>query len=186
VLLPDTNWSHVAAARVEGLQAYYGSLLSDRSDDDLRLSGIGRLLALTSNDEANALTALKYAREFGTANVFQLAPGRSGNDRGRLGGEQRGRLLVGDDVTFPRMLALVRAGATVKRTELTEHFGMADYLQRYGGACVPLFVQQGKRVEVVTAGEAPPEPGSALYALVLEPDDEADDEADDAPPRAGS
>ncbi len=172
VLLADTNWSHVTAARVEGLQAYYGSLLSDHSDDELRLSGIGRLLALTSNDEANALTALKYAREFGTANVFQLAPSRGGNDRGRLGGERRARLLVGDDVTFPRMRALVHAGAEVKRTELTERFGMEDYLQRYGSACVPLFVQQGKRIEVVAAGGAAPEPGSALFALVLEPDDE--------------
>jgi CPA1 family monovalent cation:H+ antiporter len=174
VLLADTNWSHVTTARVEGLQAYYGSLLSDRSDDELRLSGIGRLLALTSNDEANALTALKYAREFGTANVFQLAPGRGGNDRGRLGGERRARLLVGDDVTFPRMRALVHAGAEVKRTELTERFGMADYLQRYGSACVPLFVQQGKRIEVVAAGDAAPEPGSALFALVLESDDDSD------------
>src|SRR5690606_38324718 len=47
VLLADTNPSNVTAARQEGLQAYYGSLLSDRSDDQLRLSGIGRLIALT-------------------------------------------------------------------------------------------------------------------------------------------
>jgi len=174
VLLADTNFSHVAAARVEGLQAYYGSLLSDRSDDELRLSGIGRLLALTSNDEANALTALKYAREFGSANVFQLAPGRSGDDRGRLGGERRGRSLFGDDVTYPRVQTLVRAGATVKRTELTERFGLEAYLERYGSACVPLFVQEGKRIDVVAAGDPPPEAGSALFALVLEPHEETD------------
>ncbi len=172
VLLADTNWSHVAAARVEGLQAYYGSLLSDRSDDELRLSGIGRLLALTSNDEANALTALKYAREFGSANVFQLAPGRSNSDRGRLGGERRGRSLFGDDVTYARLQTLVRAGATVKRTELTERFGLEAYLERYGSACVPLFVQEGKRIDVVAAGDPSPEAGSALFALVLEPEEE--------------
>ena len=177
VLLADTNWSHVAAARVEGLQAYYGSLLSDRSDDELRLSGIGRLLALTSNDEANALTALKYAREFGSANVFQLAPGRSNSDRGRLGGERRGRSLFGDDVTYARLQTLVRAGATVKRTELTERFGLEAYLERYGSACVPLFVQEGKRIDVVAAGDPSPEAGSALFALVLEPAEEPGDGA---------
>ena len=172
VLLADTNWSHVAAARVEGLQAYYGSLLSDRSDDELRLSGIGRLLALTSNDEANALTALKYAREFGSANVFQVAAGGSPNDRRRLGGERRGRYLSGEDVTFQRLQALVRGGATIKRTELTERFGLEDFRRRYGGACLPLFVQQGKRIQVLAAGDPPPEPGSALLALVLEPEGE--------------
>ena len=174
VLLADTNFSHVAAARVEGLQAYYGSLLSDRSDDELRLSGIGRLLALTSNDEANALTALKYAREFGSANVFQLAPGRSNSERGRLGGERRGRSLFGDDVTYMRLQTLVRSGATVKRTVLTEQFGLEAYLERYGSACVPLFVQESKRIDVVAAGDPSPETGSALFALVLEPEEGRD------------
>ncbi len=179
VLVADTNWAHVAAARVEGLPAFYGSLLSDRSDDELRLSGIGRLLALTSNDEANALTALKYTREFGSANVYQLAPGRSLSERGRLGGESRGRVLSADDVTFRRLQALFDAGATIKRTELTEQFGLEAYRERYGSACVPLFVQQGKRLEVLAEGDPPPEPGSALLALVLEPRPDAgtDDDA---------
>ncbi len=169
VLVADTNWAHVTAARVEGLPAFYGSLLSDRSDDELRLSGIGRLLALTSNDEANALTALKYAREFGSANVYQLAPGRSLHERGRLGGESRGRVLSADDVTFRRLQALFDAGASIKRTELTEQFGLDAYRERYGSGCVPLFVQEGKRLEVLAEGDPPPEPGSALLALVLEP-----------------
>lgn len=169
VLLADTNWSHVAAARVEGLPTYYGSLLSDRSDDELRLSGIGRLLALTSNDEANALTAKRFEREFGSANVYQLAPGRSLHERGRLGGESRGRVLSADDVTFERLQALFDAGAAVKRTELTEQFGLEAYRERYGSGCVPLFVQAGKRLQVLAAGDPPPEPGNALLALVLEP-----------------
>lgn len=172
VLVADTNWSHVAAARVEGLDAFYGSLLSDRSDDELRLSGIGRLLALTSNDEANALTALKYAREFGTANVYQLAPGRGPNARGRLAGARGGRAIGADDVTFDRVEALFDAGGGIKRTRLTERFGLEAFERRYGPACVPLFVEQGNRLRVLAAGDPPPEAGSTLYALVLEPDAE--------------
>src|SRR5690606_32352768 len=56
VMMADTSWWKVAAARQEGLNIYFGSLLSDRSDDQWRLVGIGRLLALTSNVEATALT----------------------------------------------------------------------------------------------------------------------------------
>jgi len=184
VLLADTNWSHVAAARVEGFEAFYGSLLSDRSDDELRLSGIGRLLALTSNDEANALTALKYAREFGSANVYQLAPGRGASARGRLAGARGGRAIGADDVTFERVEALFEAGGDIKRTRLTERFGLEAFHERYGQACVPLFVEQGGRVRVLAAGDPPPEAGSVLYALVL-----ASDEAEGptaAEPEAGS
>jgi NhaP-type Na+/H+ and K+/H+ antiporters len=99
VLVADTNWSNVAAARLEGIPAYYGSVLADRSDDEVSLSGLGRFLALTRNDEANALAALKYARTFGSQNVYQLAPSRSGSTRDGLATGQRGRLAFGDDVT---------------------------------------------------------------------------------------
>jgi hypothetical protein len=166
VLLADTNWSNVTAARADGLPAYYGSLLSDRSDDELRLSGIGRLLALTSNDEANALTALKYGREFGTNNVYQLAPGRSRNERRRLGGERRGRLLGGEDVTYGRMQQLLAAGAEVKRTDLTERFDFDAFLQRYGEDALPLFAVEAKRVRVLSDRSTPPEAGSAVIAVV--------------------
>lgn len=172
VMLADTNWSHVAAARVEGLEAFYGSLLSDRSDDDLRLSGIGRLLALTSNDEANALTALKYAREFGSANVYQLAPGRSASQRGRLAGGGAGRTIGADDVTFQRVEALFAAGAVVKRTRLTERFGLEAFRGRYGSACIPLFVEQGGRLRVLTPENGAPEAATAVVALVMPQDDE--------------
>ena len=170
VMLADTNWSHVAAARVEGLDAFYGSLLSDRSDDELRLAGIGRLLALTSNDEANALTALKYARDFGSANVYQLAPGRGAAARGRLGPARGGRAIGADDVTFSRLEALFEAGAEIKRTRLTERFDLDAFKRRYGQACIPLFVTQGDRLRVLAAGDPAPEAGAALVALALDPE----------------
>ena len=60
VLVADTNFSHVTAARVEGVPAYFGSLLSDRSDDELRLSGIGRLLALSRRSRWNTLALVTF------------------------------------------------------------------------------------------------------------------------------
>ena len=41
--------------------------------------GIGKLLALTPNDEANTLSARKYEKAFGRAQVYQLRA--SGTDR---------------------------------------------------------------------------------------------------------
>lgn len=170
VMLADTNWSNVAAARLEGLPAYYGSLLSDRSDDEIRLSGIGRLLALTSNDEANALSALKYARAFGSQNVFQLAPGRSGTSREGLSTEQRGRLAFGPDVDYQRLEELFDRGAVLTRSDVPERGLQDDVERRRDADAVPLFLLQGDRVRCLTRDGAPvPETGATLVSLVAPP-----------------
>jgi len=155
VLLADTNWNNVAQAREEELQTYFGSLLSDRSEDRLRLAGIGKLVALTSNDEANALTALKYAREFGKSNLFQVAP-RAHDDLGkRLGGEHRGRWLSTDELSFEDLEDLHRAGATIDTVELTDQYSLADYQSEHGEKAVPLFIVNGKMVKVVSEDTEP-------------------------------
>jgi NhaP-type Na+/H+ or K+/H+ antiporter len=174
VMLADTNWSNVAAARLEGLPAYYGSLLSDRSDDEIRLSGLGRLLALTSNDEANALSALKYARSFGSQNVYQLAPGRAGTERDGLSTEQRGRVAFGRDVDYDRLERLFDRGAVLTRTELSERADLGEVRRRADASQVPLFLLQNGSVKVLTEEGPVPEAGATLVSLV------APDEADAA------
>jgi NhaP-type Na+/H+ or K+/H+ antiporter len=166
VLLADTNWSNVAAARGEGLAAYYGSLLSDRSDDELRLGGIGRLLALTSNDEANALTALKYAREFGSQDVYQLEPSREASERNRLGGEQRGRVVFHRGVAYRELARLIDEGGELTKTEVSEQFRLGDLAQRYGSEVLPMFVLNGKKVRVLIKDGPAPEPGTEVVSLV--------------------
>ena len=172
VMLADTNWSNVAAARLEGLPAYYGSLLSDRTDDEIRLSGIGRLLALTSNDEANALSSLKYARAFGSQNVFQLAPGTSGTARDGLSTEQRGRLAFGPDVDYQRLESLFDRGAILKRATVSERVSIDDLRRRGDEDEVPLFVIHNGTVRLLPEEGALPEGDSELVSLVAPPEAE--------------
>jgi hypothetical protein len=111
VVLADTNWLNVAAARRQGFETYYGNLLSDTSDDEVNLSGIGRLIALTENDEANALVALKYARTFGHGKVFQLEPTSTGSQRLDVAADRRAPSAFGPDVTFQTIERLNRQNA---------------------------------------------------------------------------
>lgn len=168
VLLSDTNWANVASARAAGLNAYYGSLLSDRSDDEIRLGGIGRLLALTSNDEANALTALKYAREFGSQSVFQLEPSREASERNRLGGEQRGRILFHRGIPYRELLRLFDQGGELKSFDVDEDFSFDDLAREHGSDVLPMFVVSGGQIRVlIKDGQSPlPEPGSKVVSLV--------------------
>lgn len=177
VLLSDTNWSNVASARVEGLRAYYGSLLSEHADDQLRLSGIGRLLALTSNDEANALTALRFARDFSSQNVFQLEPTRTSGEREGMSDEQRGRIVFHEGTTYRELERLFAAGAVIKKTSITEQFDLDDFAERYDRGYLPLFAIANNKIRVLTEDAPLPEPGAMLVAFVLETSDEKVGEA---------
>lgn len=179
VTLADTNWANVTAARTEGLNAYFGSLLSDRSDDELRLSGIGRLLALTSNDEANALTAVKFARVFGSQNVYQLASGSGNDERRRLGGDRRGLWFGSAGLSFRRLQTLMAGDARFERFEMKQDSDFEALIARYGQRVQPLFVLRGKRLEVLSDESQEPEAGSIVLALMAEAADvrRADEEA---------
>lgn len=161
-LVCDTNFANISAARVEGLNTYYGSPLSERSDKDLRLSGLGKLLALTSNDEANALTAIKFTRNFDSTNVYQLKP--SSRERHNLDEERRGRLIFYKGTTFEELEQRLTNGE-IKKTTITEAFTQRDF-EAHNADYLPLFVIRGKTVEVVSGDLPELESGDALASLV--------------------
>ena len=185
VMLADNNWANVASARVEGLPAYYGSPLAPNAEDEIRLSGIGRLLALTSNEEANALAALKYARQFGSQNVFQLAGGRNRRDRKNGATAERGRHAFARPVRYDELERQFTEGAVLKKTALTSDIGLAAYMERHGERHLPMFALQNDDVRVLTEEGAVLDPGATIVSLVSpegnedrqDPDTEAADAA---------
>lgn len=170
VRLVDSNWTNVAAARHAGLEANYANVLSERVIDELQLDGLGRLLALTPNDEVNALAALHFAEVFGRSNVFQLAPEQPerGTKATSLPRHLRGRLLFAADATYAKIAARYEAGAVVKQTPLTEEFDYNKFRSHYGEAALPLFAIRDSRevVVFVSASPATPKPGQTLISLV--------------------
>lgn len=172
VLVADTNWPNIAAARVEGLETYYGSLLSDQSEDELRFSGIGKLLALTSNDEANALTALKYAKEFGAEQVFQLKPDRADSQRIALSEGSKGRSIFYGGIHYLELKRLFLRGGELKKTQLTRTFTFADFEEKYGDDYLPMFLIKDKKISVVSDEKLELEEEVFLVSLIL-PQDQA-------------
>ena len=162
VQVADTNFANVSAARLAGLNTYYGTPLSERSDEDLRLSGIGKLLALTPNDEANALAAIKFTRQFGSTHVYQLKPDR--DERDSLNEERRGRLAFAQGTTF-RELEQRLATDDLKKTSITEAFSLKDF-EALNAGYLPMFIIRGKTVEIVSGKLSTLEPGDALVSLV--------------------
>lgn len=169
VLLVDTNYANVAAAKMAGLPAECASVLSEHVREELDLAGIGRLLALTPNDEVNSLAVREFAHLFGRANVYQLTPWDEGSGRRTSIAEHlRGRLLFGEGLHHDELALRIAGGSAVKKTKLTEEFTFGDFQSRYGAATVMLFlIDESKRLTICTADQAStPQAGQTIIAVV--------------------
>lgn len=170
VRMVDLNRSNVREARMRGLEAFEGNILSEFVENDLDLSGIGRLLALTSNDEANSLACLHLREEFGSSEVYQLAPtqGASSETRAPSRGTL-GRLLFSRNATYDHVLDLMEEGAVVKMTKLTPQYPYSAFREENRDRFTPILAFQGKTVNLATTdADFVPEVGWTLVSLVLE------------------
>jgi CPA1 family monovalent cation:H+ antiporter len=175
-LLADSNWESVRAARMRGLDTYYGNPVSEHADRHLDLVGLGRLLALSPRPDLNALATLRYRGEFGAHNLFTVAPPA---DKERRGGDRRlargpGVVLFGADVTYAKLASLLSKGADIHATGLTEAFDYDEYLRTYAKRSLPLFAfdRRGRLHPFTASGGPDPQPGWTVMGLVR-PDDPA-------------
>ncbi|MFO0837357.1 MAG: cation:proton antiporter [Phycisphaerae bacterium] len=168
-LLVDTNRENIIAAQMAGLATHYGSALADDTLEKLDLSGIGRLLALTSNDEVNTLAVQRFAHIFGRANLFQLPPKGSETGRSKISAQFHGRLLFGTNATLARIDELLARHASIRTTRLSAEFDYQQFRQRHGDAALPLLVAaENGRLAVLVAGEkVEARPGRTLISLLL-------------------
>jgi NhaP-type Na+/H+ or K+/H+ antiporter len=165
VLLIDTNWEDVRACRMVGLPCVYGSALAERTREEIDFSGLGRLLAVTSNNEVNALACVRYIEDFGRKEVYQL-PIPAGN-MGRhedMPRELRGRILFGKEWTFAKLTAACGDDPQIRRTKLTQEFDYPAFCAGHGAGALLLFVRRPNgSVIVCTAEESiQPQPGDTL------------------------
>ena len=172
VMLVDTNYANFAASQMAGLPADCSSILSEHVRDELDLSGVGRVLAMTANDEVNTLAAREFVHLFGRANVYQLASPHGGTGkRVSISERLRGRKLFGEQWHHDSLADRMARGSVVKKTQLTDSFTYDDFLQRYGPSALLLFViGEDKGLTIRTSDdEASPRPGHTVIALVDEP-----------------
>lgn len=167
VRLIDSNLQNVVQARLRGLDIEHGNLLSSFVEETLDIGGIGRLLALTSNDEANALACQHFEDEFDSEHVYQLQPSRPTGRQHSRNLAPLGRLLFAEEVTYHKLDEMMAGGATIKRTLLTDQFNLEDYRERHGDDALILMAIQGNVVMVQTSDEPlKPQKGWELVSLV--------------------
>ncbi|MFC1619961.1 cation:proton antiporter [Candidatus Neomarinimicrobiota bacterium] len=173
VRLVDTNWECIKAARMAGLPTHYGSIISEDAHNRIDLNGIGRLLAITQNDEANSLAALHFTEIFGRENLYQLSPSPDPEEAAQEYSplHLRGRFLFGSGSTYSSLTDRVAHGAIVKITPLTDTFDYRTFQDQYGLSAIPMFlIDRSGNLQICTReGALSPENGRVLISLVDEP-----------------
>lgn len=163
-LLLDSNYRSVAESRLAGLQAHHGNALLEDTLEGVDLGGIGRMVAMTSNDEVNTLAVLRYPEIFGRSEVYQLPS--AGGESYKTPSHLRGRILFGTQTTYDFLEEQIAGGASVKGTPLTNSFTYEEYLAENQGA-IPLgLIMPGNRLTLFTADIQPhPRPGQTILSL---------------------
>ena len=113
--LIDTDPYNVTRAIALGLTARRMSALAEDATESLDLRGIGRLFAMTSNDEVNALATGRFARVFGRREVFQLAPGKRRSGQSAVPDEYLGRIIGVDGLTYTTLDERLASGMEGRR-----------------------------------------------------------------------
>lgn len=128
----------------------------------------GRLIALTRNDEVNALACMNYIELFGRAGVFQLSFKRAGHARHEsVGLNQRGRMIFDRGTSWTHLNEAFAKGATVKATKLSDEFIYEDFRARYGVFAIPMFLITEKGELHVIAPDSNVEPGEGDTIITL-------------------
>ena len=170
VKLTDTTWSELQAARMEGLDTYYGEPVSAHADRNLELEGIGRLFAMSRRPALNTLATITYRGEFGRNRVFTLLTSleKDLTDKRRVADNYRAPRLFGEGITQQKLASLIAKGAGVKATLLTENFDLVDYQEVWDGSHIPLFaLDKDDNLRAFTDSCQPEvKPGWTLLSLV--------------------
>jgi len=179
VLLVDTNYSNIAAARMKGLPTCWANILSEYVREEIDFGGIGRLIAMTPNDMVNALASQQFTESFGRAEVYQLAVRATEADRQEtLSQDRLGRVLFAPEATYGRLAQRLAAGAVVKATTLTNEFDYQAFCELYGKTAIVLFVitETGKLTISTVGNPVSPRSGQTLISIVDPIEQSADGE----------
>lgn len=170
VLMADTSWGHIRAARMDGLQTYFGNIVSEHADQHLELIGIGHLLALSEFPEINQLACQRYRAEFGRRAIYSIqteSQGSSGT-RSHFTMPLVGRNLFKEHIDIKTLLSMSNKGAKIHKTILTDQFTFQHFIQHHPQGTVALFAvaPNGIIKFFCQDNDFSPKPGWMIVSLV--------------------
>jgi NhaP-type Na+/H+ or K+/H+ antiporter len=141
VMLSDTSWENVRGARMDNLPVYYGNPASEHAENNLELTGVGQVLALSPYRQMNTHVIYHYLDIFGASKVFSFTEGEQDlrASHQASGKYMQVNSLFEEGLSYAKMASLYSKGARIKSTQLSEEFSFSAYRKQYGSRVTLLF-----------------------------------------------
>ena len=168
VLMIDSNARNVRFAKQMGLDATVANALSESVLDDLDLSGIGKLFAMTPNHEINSLAALNFLEIFESNDVYQLAGATSDSDEsshGHVASHLRGHVLF-EGQTFSMLSDQYHDGGHIVTKTLTAEGSFESVMADHDEAFPLLLERSGELIVASEARPISPVPGDTIVLFM--------------------
>lgn len=178
VMIADRNWKRIRSVRGHDIPCYFGEILSEEAELDIEMNQFDSVVALTDNDDYNALVCVNYGPEFGRHRVFQFTPSRSGNigDSAHKAPETLGGYYFGNNLDYDTAIEHINAGWCLRLTRLSKEYTFDDYRHDNPEARVISAYSENGSVRVMTR-DTRFEADSDETLLALVPDDTSEDKA---------
>jgi len=156
VMMIDTNSHNVMRAREMGIETQNNNVVFDPEIEELVLDGIGKLVAMTSNDEVNTLSSFHFIEQFGGAGVYQLPPQIDSGETAHIQ-NLPSRILFGKEWSFKSIDKLYDEGGVVEVLELAEETDFEALLKEKGKkTLLPFFhLKESGELEIFSALNKP-------------------------------
>jgi len=172
VIVTDGSWDNISAARMEGLETYFGNVVSEHADQHLDLIGVGYVLAISPQRDLNVVACMRYRAEFGSSNVFTIltTQDKKLDSKHQASWEHRGNTLFSSEMTFGKLASLLAKKYVVHTTLLTEAFDFDQYLDRWPDATLMFALDPKNRINIFYIGSTVrPLPGWKVISVIQHP-----------------
>ncbi|MEO7065740.1 MAG: sodium:proton antiporter [Rhodanobacter sp.] len=181
VTLADDDWDGIRRARMQGLTTFFGNPTSPHAELHLDLSGLGRLLAVSTNRERNTLACVHYRQEFGREKVYRLRvlTQQENTDRAAFAGTLLAPPLFDNEITHGRFSEMLAQGWQVKSTKLSATFDWPNFIEQHGSKTVLMFGVEEKGTLRIATARRELEPKASWTIIALVPPMKAETAADE-------
>lgn len=169
VVLSDTSWENFRAARMEGLNVYYGNPASEHAENNMDLTGIGQFLAISPYKKLNAHVVYHFLDRFNAEHVFALSEGEMEQRASHQtsGTFMQAASLFEEGLSYAKLASLYSKGARISVTRLSEEFSFDAYRKEHGANLTLLFSVSPSGVVYPAGGEESVSPKAEWQMISL-------------------